>query len=166
MSASARICITSENGGCGCGAVRYQLKGQPLFTHACHCTECQRRTGGAFGLTMMIERTQLLVSQGELKTVVVKTDSGNAKTSYFCPGCGVHVWNERDRDSAVCAFRPGTLDNSRGITVGAHVWTCSKQSWLKLDPSIPAFDKMYDRDEIWPPASLSRVRNKSPQEPE
>jgi hypothetical protein len=154
-----------QAGGCGCGAVRYQLSGPPLFTHVCHCSECQRRTGSAFGLTMMIQRTQLEIIQGELKGISVNTDSGTLKTSYFCPACGVHIWNERDRDSSIYAFRPGTLDNASGIVVGAHVWTCSKQAWVKLDPAIPAFKKMYDRGEVWPPTSLDRVRNKSPSEP-
>ncbi|WP_413877270.1 hypothetical protein [Albidovulum sp.] len=33
-------------GHCTCGRVRYRLIDRPLFVHACHCTWCQRETGG------------------------------------------------------------------------------------------------------------------------
>jgi hypothetical protein len=106
---------------------------------------------------MMIEAGQMEITQGELKGVAVNTDSGTLKTSFFCPVCGVHIWNERDGGATIYAFRPGTLDNANKIRPGAHVWTRSKQAWVKLDPSIPAFEKMYDREKVWPAASLSRI---------
>lgn len=148
----------TQSGGCGCGAVRYRLRGEALFIHACHCSECQRRSGSAYGLTMMIEATQLEVVSGQLQSVAVTTDSGNAKTSYFCGTCGVHLWNDADHRPGVLGFRPGTLDDTADIRPAAHVWTCSKQHWLKLDPAIPAFDQMYNREKLWPAASLARIR--------
>ncbi len=36
-----------REGGCACGAVRYRLTSDPLFTHCCHCLNCQRQTGSA-----------------------------------------------------------------------------------------------------------------------
>jgi hypothetical protein len=42
-------------GGCICGAVRYELLEKPLFIQACHCTQCQTATGSAFILTMILE---------------------------------------------------------------------------------------------------------------
>src|SRR5260370_26076799 len=49
-------------GGCACGEVRYRLTSEPLFTHCCHCLNCQRQTGNAFVINLLIEadRVELL----------------------------------------------------------------------------------------------------------
>ena len=44
-----------HEGGCTCGAVRYRLKGAPMFVHCCHCHLCQIQTGTAFVLNGLIE---------------------------------------------------------------------------------------------------------------
>jgi hypothetical protein len=49
-------------GGCACGALRYRLASEPLFVHCCHCLNCQRQTGSAFVINLLIEadRVQLV----------------------------------------------------------------------------------------------------------
>jgi len=44
-----------RQGGCACGAVRYRLASDPLFVHCCHCLSCQRQTGSAFVINLLIE---------------------------------------------------------------------------------------------------------------
>jgi hypothetical protein len=66
------------DGGCACGAVRFRLHQAPMFVHCCHCTRCQRETGGPFAHYAMIEFTQMSTLQGEAGFVKVPTDSGNA----------------------------------------------------------------------------------------
>jgi len=46
-------------GGCVCGATRYRLTAEPLTLYACHCTDCQKRSGSAFGLSMWVHRGAL-----------------------------------------------------------------------------------------------------------
>jgi hypothetical protein len=41
-------------GGCVCGATCYRLTAEPLTLYACHCTDCQKRSGSAFGLSMWV----------------------------------------------------------------------------------------------------------------
>jgi hypothetical protein len=41
-----------KDGGCQCGKVRYRLDGEPLALTMCHCTECQRQSGSAFGMSL------------------------------------------------------------------------------------------------------------------
>jgi hypothetical protein len=31
-------------GGCQCGALRYEIRAEPLTLYVCHCTECQRQS--------------------------------------------------------------------------------------------------------------------------
>ena len=43
------------NGGCQCGQIRYEVSGEPIVLYRCHCTECQRQSGSAFGMSMWIK---------------------------------------------------------------------------------------------------------------
>ena len=51
-------------GGCLCGAVRYRFAGSPLAFYVCHCTDCQKQTGSAFGLSMIVKRDDVELLQG------------------------------------------------------------------------------------------------------
>ncbi len=72
-------------GGCACGALRYRLEREPMFVHCCHCTRCQRETGGPFAHHAMIEFTAMTLLQGEAEFVKVPTDSGNTHWVARCP---------------------------------------------------------------------------------
>lgn len=48
-------------GGCSCGQTRYRLLRAPLVVHCCHCTACQRETGSAFAVNLMIEERHVIV---------------------------------------------------------------------------------------------------------
>jgi hypothetical protein len=43
-----------QTGGCQCGALRYEMTEAPQLVYTCHCTECQRLTGSAFTMAMVI----------------------------------------------------------------------------------------------------------------
>jgi hypothetical protein len=61
--------IITREGGCGCGSVRYRLTGEPMFTNCCHCLDCQRQTGSAFVINLLIEADRLEVITGDLRPV-------------------------------------------------------------------------------------------------
>ena len=79
-------------GGCQCGQVRYELTGEPIRLIACHCTECQRQSGSAFGMSMLVRQDDLKIS-GVTKSFVRVVDSGNENIVVFYPDCGVRIHN-------------------------------------------------------------------------
>jgi hypothetical protein len=143
-------------GGCACGSVRYRLTAEPLFVHCCHCLNCQRQTGSAFVINLLIEADRVELVFGEPTPVDVPRDDGSSQRIYRCPACGVAVYSEYTRPEYLFV-RGGTLDEPRGITPDVHIYTKSKVDWVVLPESVPAFEEFYDMGELWPPASLERV---------
>lgn len=143
-------------GGCACGAVRYRLTSEPLFVHCCHCLNCQRQTGSAFVINLLIEADRVELVVGEPKPVDVPRDDGSMQRIYRCAICEVAVYSEYARPEYLFV-RGGTLDEPRAITPDVHIYTKSKVDWVVLPESVPAFEEFYDVSELWPPASLERA---------
>ena len=78
-----------RQGGCTCGAIRYQLESKPLFVHCCHCHWCQRETGASFALNAMIEADRVTLLQGQPVVVVTPSDSGKGQKIWRCRDCHI-----------------------------------------------------------------------------
>ena len=146
-------------GSCACGKIGYELTGEPLFTHACHCTDCQRRSGAAFCLSMMLEAQQLEITAGTLAGFPKTATSGALKTVYFCAGCGIIIYGHTTEWPGIIWIRPGTLEDTSWVAAQAHIWTRSKQPWLTLPAGQPIFLQDYDTAKVWPEQSLARLGN-------
>ena len=146
-----------REGGCSCGAVRYRLTSEPLFTHCCHCLNCQRQTGSAFVINLLIEADRVELLAGDPQPVDVPRDDGSVQRIYRCPTCQVAVFSEYGRPE-VRFVRGGTLDQPSGITPDVHIYTRSKLPWVTLPETAPAFEEYYDTRALWPAASLERLQ--------
>ena len=144
-----------REGGCACGAIRYRLASDPLFVHCCHCLNCQRQTGSAFVINLLIEADRVELLAGEPQPVAVPRGS-KKQTIWRCP------------DMPDRRLQPATRPRSSGSSAGArsttrprvepdvHIYTRSKLPWVVLPPSTPAFSTYYDTEKLWPPESLER----------
>jgi hypothetical protein len=146
----------AREGGCSCGAVRYRLASDPMFVHCCHCLNCQRQTGSAFVINLLIEADRVELLAGDPQPVDVPRDDGSSQRIYRCPECQVAVFSEYGRPE-VQFVRGGTLDDPSGITPDVHIFTRSKVGWVTLPDSAPAFEVYYDSKTLWPAASLERL---------
>ena len=146
-----------SEGGCSCGAVRYRLASEPLFVHCCHCLNCQRQTGSAFVVNVLIEADRVERLAGEPGAVEVPRDDGSTQRIYRCPDCKVAVYSEYTRPE-ILFVRAGTLDVPSSVEPDVHIYTRSKLPWVTLPESTPAFDGYYEAKALWPAASLERVR--------
>jgi hypothetical protein len=145
-----------RDGGCACGAVRYRLLDEPLFTHCCHCLNCQRQTGSAFVINLLIEADRVEVLAGTPQPVDVPRDDGSTQRIYRCPNCQVAVYSEYGRPE-LWYVRAGTLDEPWSVSPDVHIYTRSKLPWVELPDSTPKFDVYYDRGTLWPPLSNERI---------
>ena len=120
-----------REGGCACGAVRYRLTSDPLFVHCCHCLNCQRQTGSAFVINLLIEADRLELVAGEPQPVDVPRDDGSMQRIFRCPTCQVAVFSQYTRPE-VRFVRAGTLDEPTSVVPDVHIFTKSKVGWVTL----------------------------------
>jgi hypothetical protein len=145
-----------REGGCACGAIRYRLTSDPLFVHCCHCLNCQRQTGSAFVINVLIEADRMELLAGQPQAVPVPRSGGAEQTIWRCPTCQVALFSEYG-SRQVRFVRAGTLDEPETVAPDVHIYTRSKLPWVTLPESIPAFDVYYDMNELWPAASRERL---------
>ena len=146
----------AREGRCACGTVRYGLTAEPLIVHCCHCLNCQRQTGSAFVVNLLLEAERVEVLSGEPQAVDVPRDDGSSQTIYRCPACQVAVFSLYS-SPRVRFVRGGTLDDPAAGPPDVHIYTRSKVGWFTLPEGVPAFEEFYDLEEVWPPASLERL---------
>ncbi len=128
------------DGGCLCGAVRYRLADEGLTFYACHCTDCQRQTGSAFGLSMIVARSAFSVLRGEPQGYDVPLPDGRRWRGKFCATCATRLWSEPLKFPQALTLRPGSLDDTTWLRPIGHIWTRSAQPWV----SIPADTLSYE----------------------
>lgn len=144
-------------GGCDCGHVRYQILLEPLFVHCCHCRWCQRETGSAFVLNAMIESELVSLISGEVEMINTPSASGKGQQIARCPHCQIALWSHyAGAGESIKFVRVGTLDNPDLLPPDIHIFTASKQPWLKLGDQVPVMEEYYHRKDYWPEASLER----------
>lgn len=157
--------MTEHSGSCSCRAVTYRLTSPPMFVHCCHCTDCQRQTGSAFVLNALIEADRVPTIQGNTRGYLQPTDSGRPHVIHRCADCGTALWSNYGGRDAVRFVRVGTLDEPWRLPPDVHIYTRSKQPWVKLpgegvgaSTGKPAevFEAYYDSAKLWPSESLTR----------
>ncbi len=140
------------HGHCDCGEIEYVLLNKPLFVHACHCLNCQRKSGSAFALTCFVVGSDISLEKGRTTPKAL----GPEVTQHGCPTCGAGIYVVLSTFPAAFLL-PSSLDDPRGLTIGAHIWVKRKHAWLELPGGVPQFDEHYDQGQTWPKESLNRL---------
>lgn len=128
-------------GGCLCGAVRHTLReGLRLNPYACHCTDCQSRTGSAFSEHMLFALADLTIT-GEFDIGEFDYSSGAHSRILGCAKCKARIYAVNDAREGLASLRCGTLDESPDLEIEHHIWVSSKQKWLGLPKGAKAMDE-------------------------
>ena len=130
--------MAEREGGCLCGAVRYVLKAEPQVTAVCHCTHCQRQSGGVFSVNLVVPEAAY-AQTGETKVFQDRGDSGKPVWRHFCADCGSPIISTIELMPGVVMVKAGTLDDLAGITPSLEVYTDHAADWMAPIPGARRF---------------------------
>ena len=125
-------------GGCFCGQVTYRAVVDPERVYICHCTDCQRHSGAAYGVVVAVVDQQFDLLGGALKTHDKTADSGTKRALAFCPECGTRIHaSSPGNPSDMMGLRLGTVDQRDRLTPTGQAFCRSAQHWVDDLRDIP-----------------------------
>ena len=127
-------------GGCLCGAIRYEIDGPLTDVGNCHCSMCRRFHGAAFSTYAKIGAEHFRWLSGQDLLTVYETSPGIGWA--FCRTCGSSLGIPAL--GKLSEITLGTLDTDPGIRPTEHTFVGSKAAWFEITDTLPQHDK-------WPP---------------
>jgi hypothetical protein len=123
-------------GGCMCGAVRYEVDAPLEVAYYCHCTRCQRRTGGSASISARVEPGSFRIGRGEELVSVFQPDRGFAKA--FCSACGSALYSQSPDHPGIVGVRMGTFDTDPGVRPSYRQFVAYAPAWEPIpDDGLP-----------------------------
>ena len=128
----------TRSGQCLCGAIRYQLSGEPKSVALCHCADCRRSAGAPMVAWAMFPEAALTLTQGTPKTI---NSSGTAMRS-FCADCGSGLFYRNEKNlPGIVDVQSGTLDDPNALPPAVQVQTAERLGWMKQFHDLPEFER-------------------------
>jgi hypothetical protein len=126
-----------HTGSCLCGAVRYQITGDLAPIQLCHCRDCRKAQGTAFGANMPVaaERFQLLSGEETLRAY----ESSPGKERVFCGTCGSPILSRLTAQPDTVRVRVGTLDAPVRAPLAFHFHVKSKADWWPITDQLKQY---------------------------
>lgn len=128
-------------GGCLCGAVRYESKAEPTMAGHCQCQDCRKSSGTGHCSHLAVPRDAVAVT-GAVTRYDRSADSGNIVSRAFCPTCGAPVCSLNSAMPQLMFIRASSLDDLEVFKPQVVVYASRAASWDHVDPKLPAFPKM------------------------
>ena len=130
------------SGGCACGAVRYEISGEPVFMNHCQCLDCQRRSGTGHGsyLTFTGKQGVKLDRQGD--ALRRRRRQRQCEDAQLLSGLRVAGLSDLCGDAGLFTVHAASLDDPARFKPQAVTYGMRGYAWDHLDPAVPKFDKM------------------------
>jgi hypothetical protein len=125
---------------CSCGALTLTLPGPSKLVLACHCLDCQRRTGAPFGVGAFYPVDAVVIS-GAQKEFIRDAASGGEVRNYFCPNCGSTLYWRADNLPSLIGVAVGALADPNYPAPVRSVFEQSKHSWVQIDAIVEHFQQ-------------------------
>lgn len=127
-------------GGCHCGAIRYELDGDPLHggQTLCHCADCRRCSGAPMVGWAMFPEDAFTLIQGDPREYA----SSEHGRRWFCGTCGSGLFYRDAHDQpGMVDIQAATLDDPDAIPAVAHIQVAERVRWMKQAGQLPEFER-------------------------
>jgi len=132
--------MNDRTGGCACGAIRFKVTAPFMGVGVCHCTDCQKASGGGPNYVALAPGGALEVTQGEPSIYRSHGDSGGEVGRAFCAKCGSPLWS-LPPGGGFMPVKLGALDENADLTPSLHLYTSSAPPWHLMHDGLPQFPK-------------------------
>lgn len=142
-------------GSCLCGRVVFRVNGSMSKLSNCHCSECRKAYGAAFGTIAVCKLEDFEYCSGD--QYIKKFIQSERVTRYFCTECGSPLPIREDWDPLV-GVPAGLLNDDPSIRPSEHIFVESKAPWWEITDNIPQFEEWSEesdpakRTDISPPS--------------
>jgi len=125
-------------GSCLCGKVVYEIGSRIIGINYCHCSQCRKASGTAFGTSAAVPRESFVIVNGQADLTAYQSSS--RKYRYFCRNCGSPLYSQRQDDTTVYV-RLGTLDDDPAARPDVHIHVAAKAPWYEINDDIPQLEE-------------------------
>jgi hypothetical protein len=125
------------NGGCLCGAVRYQLRAMPALASYCHCSLCRRASGAPVLVFATVPRADFAFVHGQPRC--------HASTSFgrrwFCGDCGTPLCMQVDHEPETTDVTVASMDEGATVRPSFHIWHGARLPWFETADALPRYSR-------------------------
>ena len=125
-----------HDGGCLCGAVRFQARGRLRGVIYCHCSQCRRQTGHYYAATN-VDDEKLTVHGAERITWFAASPYARRG---FCATCGSALFWKHN-EVAEASVLAGAFDQPSGLRGESHIFVVDKGDYYTIDDGLPQFER-------------------------
>lgn len=122
-------------GGCFCGAIRYEAEGDPGVVTHCHCLHCRRTSGAPFVTWVEFPAERFSFTRGTPQSF----ESRPGVTRTFCPSCGTPLTYRLAETPGTVDLVACSLDDPGGVTPQDHVFFDRRISWVRPADGLPTY---------------------------
>jgi hypothetical protein len=127
-----------RKGQCHCGAIRYEVEGEPKWSALCHCSDCRRHAGAPVVGWGAFPESSVRVVQGRPK---VYRSSENGRR-HFCADCGTGLFYYNDVNlPGIADVQIATLDDPASVAPQIQVQAAERIAWMEQSQALPAFPR-------------------------
>lgn len=131
---------TTLRGSCLCGAVKYEVSGEPTRFLHCHCSRCRKATGTGHASNLFLQPGALKWISGEEHVRSFKLPEAKRFTNSFCASCGSRLPRQA-AGTDIVMIPAGTLDDEPPVAPQARIFQGSRAGWSCGDDRLPAFEE-------------------------
>jgi len=129
---------TTLRGSCLCGAVKYEVTGEPARFFHCHCSRCRKATGTGHASNLFLQPAALKWLGGDEQVRMFKVPEAKRFTNCFCVTCGSRLPRQA-KDTDIVIVPCGSLDDEVPIKAQARIFAGSRASWSCAGDGLPVY---------------------------
>lgn len=118
---------------CCCEQTSIEVEGSPELHGICHCNNCKKRTGSAFGISAYFRNENILTKRGDFGCYPFQSRQNDAmQERYFCKACGTTLFWQLSTSPHLTGIAGGCFAE-HPLSEPTYSASCKEKfSWVKL----------------------------------